>query len=440
MPTPTAVLQESLEKHNEAFESLLKLIPAKYYLVPDDVDDELASKYMKNSKKHKAPKQAIKEASKKAKKEKLDPANNKTVLEIQNEALAARAGGDAQGKKAGPKGKRKASQEDPDSDAMHLDAPMSDGDEDEDDDNEEVDGERGADGPPVPMPESGGIQELRDKLHARMAQLRNRSRGRMYGGGGDAGWGGGEPGSRDELLEERRQQRAAMRERRRKETREKIKREEERRGKGKDKGKEKEREKQKGTQTQTQLLVPDESSKSGPQHSHGPSSKFTSITFSALASGSTAPKHKRNLPTTASNPTQALSQLTAHKEKLAALPEEERAARAEREKWDKANARTEGVKVHDDEGRLKKAVKRKEKAKVKSKKAWDERKEQVATTMAARQKKRSDNITSRAERRNNKRKGVKTKPKDKGRPGFEGKSFGKGKGKDKGKGRAGGKK
>ncbi|KAH9854562.1 surfeit locus protein 6-domain-containing protein [Lenzites betulinus] len=444
MPTPLAVLQESLEKHNEAFESLLKLIPAKYYLVQDDADDQLASKYMKNSKKHKAPKQAIKEASKKAKKEKLDPANNKTVLEIQNEALAARADG-ASSKATAAKGKRKAPAEDSDdsdSDAMHLDAPMSDDDDDDEEDGDEVeDGEAmDADEAPVPMPESGGIQELRDKLHARMAQLRDRSRGKTYGGSGDAGWGGrlAESGGKDELLEERRQQRAAMRERRRKETREKIKREEERRGKGKDKGKEKEREKQKGTQTKTQLLVPEESNKSGHQHGPDSSSKFASITFSALASGSSVPKHKRNLPTTASNPTQALSQLTAHKEKLAALPEEERAARAEREKWDKANARAEGVKVHDDEGRLKKAVKRKEKAKVKSKKAWDERKEQVATTMAARQKKRSDNLTSRAERRNDKRKGLKTKPKDKGRPGFEGKSFGKGKGKDKGKGKAGG--
>ncbi|KAI0672287.1 surfeit locus protein 6-domain-containing protein [Trametes maxima] len=434
MPTPTAVIQESLERHNAAFESLLKLIPAKYYLVQDDADDQLASKYMKNSKKQKAPKQAIKEASKKAKKEKLDPANNKTVLDIQNETLAAREDGTKKPARASAKGKRKAPSDDADSDdddAMHLDVPMSsdeDDNEDEDEGAEDTDGGEpmDTDGAPVPMPESGGIQALRDKLHARMAQLRNKGKGR---------WDGGEAGSRDELLEERRQQRAAMRERRRKETKEKIKREEERRGKGKDKGKEKQQQ-TKGPQTKTQLLVP-ENSKSGPP-GQDPSSKFTSVTFSALASGSSAPKHKKHLPTTASNPTQALSQLAAHKEKLAALPEEERAARAEREKWDKANARVDGVKVHDDEARLKKAVKRKEKQKVKSKKAWDERKEQVATTMAARQKKRTDNIAARAERRNDKRKGVKTKPKDKGRPGFEGKSFGKGKGKDKGK--AGGKK
>lgn len=44
--------------------------------------------------------------------------------------------------------------------------------------------------------------------------------------------------------------------------------------------------------------------------------------------------------------------------------------------------------------------------------------------MAAKQKKRTDNIATRNERRSDKRKGVKVK--NKARPGFEGKSFGKG--------------
>ena len=71
MPTPTAVLRASLEHHNDVFESLLKLIPAQYYIVNDETEDQVASKYQKHSKKQKAPKQAIKEASKKAKLEKV---------------------------------------------------------------------------------------------------------------------------------------------------------------------------------------------------------------------------------------------------------------------------------------------------------------------------------------------------------------------------------
>lgn len=73
----------------------------------------------------------------------------------------------------------------------------------------------------VPMPEASGIEALRNKLHIRMAELRNKGRPAPTKG---------EPGNRDELLEERRRQRAAMRERRRKETKEKIKRAEEMKG------------------------------------------------------------------------------------------------------------------------------------------------------------------------------------------------------------------
>ena len=87
MPTPTAVLRASLERHNDVFESLLKLIPAQFYIVNDETEDQVwhipslyycwlktiqvASKYQKHSKKQKAPKQAIKEASKKAKLDKV---------------------------------------------------------------------------------------------------------------------------------------------------------------------------------------------------------------------------------------------------------------------------------------------------------------------------------------------------------------------------------
>jgi 60S ribosome biogenesis protein Rrp14 len=89
MPTPTAVLRASLEQHNDVFESLLKLIPAQFYIIKDETEDQVrqdfitlfflkklkvvqvASKYQKHSKKRKAPKQAIKEASKKAKLDKV---------------------------------------------------------------------------------------------------------------------------------------------------------------------------------------------------------------------------------------------------------------------------------------------------------------------------------------------------------------------------------
>ena len=57
----------------------------------------------------------------------------------------------------------------------------------------------------------------------------------------------------------------------------------------------------------------------------------------------------------------------------------------------------------------------------------------MAAAMAAKQKKRTDNIAMRSERRNDKRKGGKIK--SKARPGFEGKSFGKGKSKANGKGK-----
>lgn len=105
-----------------------------------------------------------------------------------------------------------------------------------------------------------------------------------------------------------------------------------------------------------------------PDHSSSkaPPAGFANVAFAVP--GSSKKGHDRL--TTSSNPTQALAQLAARKEKLASMPEEKRKEIEEREKWQKAEARMEGVKVHDDETRLKKAAKRAEKGKTKSKKAW----------------------------------------------------------------------
>lgn len=92
----------------------------------------------------------------------------------------------------------------------------------------DVDGLEGLEHDMVPMPRTGSIAVLKEKLRARVATLRH------------SGAQNDEPGNRDELLEERRKQRAALREKRRKETKERKRVEAESK---KDKGKSKEKEK-----------------------------------------------------------------------------------------------------------------------------------------------------------------------------------------------------
>ena len=77
-----ADLESRLAGHSAYFNSLVELVPAKYYL-PDD-EEEKFNKFHQN-RKHKAPKQAIKEASKKAKRARLNPGEHKSILELQVE-------------------------------------------------------------------------------------------------------------------------------------------------------------------------------------------------------------------------------------------------------------------------------------------------------------------------------------------------------------------
>lgn len=125
-----------------------------------------------------------------------------------------------------------------------------------------------------------------------------------------------------------------------------------------------------------------------------------------------------------SDPKTALAKLEAQKKRLASLDEDKRKEVLEKETWLAARRRAEGEKVHDNESLLKKAVKRKDKAKKKSEKEWKERAAGVEKSIKDRQRKREENLKKRRDEKGakgKKKKGGASKPKN--RPGFEG-SFG----------------
>lgn len=80
-------LDNRLKAHSSYFSSMVELIPAKFYLTKDpEMDESLqSSKYWFN-KKPKAPKQSVKEATKKARRVKLDPESQKSIIEQQKDA------------------------------------------------------------------------------------------------------------------------------------------------------------------------------------------------------------------------------------------------------------------------------------------------------------------------------------------------------------------
>lgn len=129
------------------------------------------------------------------------------------------------------------------------------------------------------------------------------------------------------------------------------------------------------------------------------------------------------------DPKGALAKLEAQKKRLAELDDAKRKEVLEKETWLAARRRAEGEKVHNDESLLKKAVKRKDKAKKKSEKEWTERVQGVQKAQKQRQQKREENIRKRKETKQagkgGKKKGGGKPPAKKSRPGFEGSGFGR---------------
>ncbi|KAJ3112215.1 surfeit locus protein [Phlyctochytrium bullatum] len=82
MPSVDAMSQKRLKEYQKSFDDLISMIPLKYYMATED--DFVPNKFVHN-KKNKAPKQEIKEASRRAKKAKLDPEAQVTLAQIQTE-------------------------------------------------------------------------------------------------------------------------------------------------------------------------------------------------------------------------------------------------------------------------------------------------------------------------------------------------------------------
>ncbi|XP_072208825.1 surfeit locus protein 6 [Excalfactoria chinensis] len=100
-------------------------------------------------------------------------------------------------------------------------------------------------------------------------------------------------------------------------------------------------------------------------------------------------------PLTGRNYKQLLNRLEIRKNKLEELKEKDQKKAQDLEmkmKWTNVLYKAEGVKIHDDETRLKEALKRKEKRKAQRQKQWEERTEKVAERMQQRQEKRRKNI------------------------------------------------
>lgn len=100
-------------------------------------------------------------------------------------------------------------------------------------------------------------------------------------------------------------------------------------------------------------------------------------------------------PMTGKNYKQLLSRLESRKSKLEVLraKDQEKAKEFENKmKWTNVLYKAEGLKIKDDEGMLRSALRRKEKQKQQRKKRWDQRIENTATKMQQRQDKRSRNI------------------------------------------------
>lgn len=149
---------------------------------------------------------------------------------------------------------------------------------------------------------------------------------------------------------------------------------------------------------------------------------FSRLTFGdgTVASASGREVLERRKTKGPQDPRTALLAAETKQRRLAGYDVQKREEIAEKDRWAQAKQRARGERgelAAKEPSLLKKALKRQEKAKEKSERAWKERERKVVEGLEARQRRRESNL---AKRREEKKKGKAKAKAKKGRPGFEG--------------------
>ncbi|KAJ1663561.1 hypothetical protein IW140_004848 [Coemansia sp. RSA 1813] len=403
-------LKASLKKHAQAFDELLRLIPPKFYL-PEEHAQILNNRYMKNTKKDTETKKKSEQrkARASAKSARLDPDNARTVQDMQSAKLEkldktknklAHTNGNIASNGSSVSGGDDWEDIDdgdaPSSTKMAIDVDGT---------GEEAQNQLEANTDAIkPMPPAQSINDLRDRLQARIQSLRQKRKAPE------------DDGSREALLEKRMKRRENT-----KEAKAKAK-------------------KSAGGVVKEQVLgknTPGSNDSGSGGFANGEGSVKNNVLFGKLVNGTQ--KKKKSIQVK-----QQLANIEGKKKDLEELRKVD-ANKAneleEKDKWSKALGLAKGEKVKDDVKLLRKTVRREEQKKRKSSREWSDRKKDEKKKLKERTDKREANIKARVDAKKMKKQGKSKKsiarvikgskdkggfkkkgPAQKARPGFEGKA------------------
>ena len=329
-------LEERLRSHSACFISMVELIPAQYYVVKED--QVLSDGKFWLNKRRKAPKEAIKAASKKAKRIKLDPKAVKGSQKLECRGEEEKMAGGEETDSVG---------EDEDKCVFETEEDLS--------------LVPGASGFSVERVPSAGLNDLRERLHSKIDGLR-----------------AGRTVMTEKASDEENDDVQAIKRKRKAETCVKDK-------------KEKRKEKMLKARKQAARNIASAMVKPSPAAEPSSGIRFSKIEFSGSSKDKRGRGQSKDLK-------RMLEKAELAKKKIAELKEEDDVKAAELEgkmQWRRAVEMAQGTKLKDDPHLLKKSIKRREKKHERSRKGWDERVKQAEEHKSKRSEKRRKNIAER---------------------------------------------